>query len=1177
MDLSGLLPILRQQGAYRSLLADLAGSRRSTRLGLIQTARPYVCAALAHDADCPVLVITARADRASNLAEQIVAWSASLRVLTFPEPNALFYERAPWGPRTTRSRLQVLADLYSKPLPGTVIVTSARGLMQRTLPPAILQSHILRIERGARIAGGQPDALLRQWLHMGYEPVTIVTEPGTFLRRGGILDIFPIAAEQPARIELWGDEIESLRLFDPATQRSHEMCEAVIVTPAREALPVYGPTAAARLKAWLATLPTAPNDTESDTGLCSDYEALLQQRAFDTLEFYLPWMFDETVSLLDYLPEHTLVLVDDWADLADTIGELEQQAMSLREAHLSADDIPEDMPLPFVTWSQLNDDLAHSGAVELGGLADNRFEETEPVQIGNLFAPGPRYAGELKPFLDHLRDLTRAGRHRIVIVSRQSARLADLWHERFQRAHPTPTEGLPELPDPGLPVFVQGALSEGWQLSSGATTTYLFTDAEIFGWRRPEPRRRRQPRAIAPEDFFADLAPGDYVVHIEYGIGRFQGLEKRTLAGNDREFLVVAYAGGDVLYVPIHQADRLSRYVGADDQPPELSRLGTSDWMHVKERTRAAVEEIARELLELYAAREVVTGHAFNPDTPWQHELEASFPYIETEDQLRALSEVKQDMERPRPMDRLICGDVGYGKTEVALRAAFKAVMDSKQVGMLVPTTVLAQQHYETFTHRLAAFPITVEMLSRFRSPAEQEAIIDKLSRGKIDILIGTHRLLSSDVHFKDLGLLIIDEEQRFGVTHKEQLKQMRTEVDVLTLTATPIPRTLYMGLTGVRDISMIETAPEERLPVRTHVGRRDDNLIRQAVLRELDRGGQVFFVHNRVQTIYAEAERLKRIVPEATIAIAHGQMNEAQLEAVMSRFGSGEVDVLVSTSIIEAGLDIPNANTLIVDRADRFGLAQLYQLRGRVGRSANRAFAYFFHPPYSRLTPEARARLDTIAEQTELGAGFNIAMRDLEIRGAGDILGVRQSGHIAAVGFHLYTRMLTQAVKQLRDQRQSSLNTPSINMELPAPREAVTIELPLPTYIPSDYVPDMALRIQLYRRMADLADEAAIQDLQAELADRFGPLPPPAENLLYQLRVKQLALKADVEALISEGTQISIRLSGLAHVNRPALQHRLGHNVRVSRTAIWLPRDDGNEWQSALIEVLKALARGRS
>jgi transcription-repair coupling factor (superfamily II helicase) len=733
-----------------------------------------------------------------------------------------------------------------------------------------------------------------------------------------------------------------------------------------------------------------------------------------------------------------------------------------------------------------------------------------------------------------------------------------------------PTQSLPDLPAPGTLTFIQGALPEGFVLvrrDDDEILLDLLTDAEIFGWNRPAPRRWRSPRPIAPEARFADITAGDYVVHLEYGIGRFAGLVVRNIGGMEREYLLMEYANGDTLYVPAHHADRLSKWVGSDERPPNMHRLGEKSWTQAKAKAQKAADELADELLDLYATRETIAGHAFAADTEWQAELEASFPYRETEDQLRVIGEVKADMEESQPMDRLICGDVGYGKTEVALRAAFKAVMDSKQVAILVPTTVLAQQHYNTFYERLRPFPVKVEMLSRFRTQAQQERIVKNLRNGRVDIIIGTHRLLSDDISFKDLGLVIVDEEQRFGVAHKEKLKQWRTEVDVLTMTATPIPRTLYMSLTGVRDISIIDTAPAERLPVQTYVGPFDETRLKRALQRELDRGGQVFLVHNRVQTIDIIQKQIERLVPEARVAIGHGQMSERQLEQIMTDFDEGKIDVLISTTIIESGLDIPNANTLIVDRADRFGLSQMYQLRGRVGRGAKRAYAYFFHAPWRTLNEDARLRLETIAEQTELGAGYQIALRDMEIRGAGDLLGGQQSGHISAIGFDLYTKLLANAVKRRKAERKGEI----LPAELP---EATLIDVPLAAYVPPDYVPDPALRLRLYRRMAMLGSLSEIDELAVELADRFGPIPDPVHHLLYQLRIKVLAERAQVTAVTTEAGQIKIRLLDLEGIDRFRLQRYLGESVRVSRKAIWMPRDlSTKEWQVTLVQVLERLA----
>ncbi|HEY9153270.1 MAG TPA: transcription-repair coupling factor, partial [Anaerolineales bacterium] len=688
--------------------------------------------------------------------------------------------------------------------------------------------------------------------------------------------------------------------------------------------------------------------------------------------------------------------------------------------------------------------------------------------------------------------------------------------------------------------------------------------------------------AETPETIYSDLQAGDYVVHIDHGVGRFVGLVQRELDSHNREFLAVEYDGGGQLYVPVHQADRLTRYVGAEGVEPALDRLGGQEWHEKKSRVKEAVLEVAQEMLDLYARRNVVQGYAFKPDTQWQKELEDSFPYIETDDQKRAIADIKRDMESPRPMDRLLCGDVGYGKTEVALRAAFKAVMDGKQVAMLVPTTVLAQQHYETFSQRLAAYPVKVEMLSRFRSPREQDEILLALALGEIDIIIGTHRLISSDVQFKELGLVIIDEEQRFGVTHKEHLKKLRTEVDVLTLTATPIPRTLYMALTGVRDISNLNTPPEERLPIVTHVGPYSPKLVRQAILRELERGGQIFFVHNRVNTIDAMKAHLNQLVPEAQVDVGHGQMPEHELADVMHRFNMGDIDILLSTTIIESGLDIPNANTLIVDRADTFGLAQLYQLRGRVGRGAARAYAYFFRHRKLSPTLEGQQRLEVIAENTQLGAGYSIAMRDLEIRGAGELLGNRQHGHIQAVGFHLYTRLLADAVRRIRVIAGDKLKVESSKLALPLSAfqlpisMPVNVDLPLAVGIPADYIADQDLRLRLYRRIADLRDESEIEALTNEFSDRFGELPKMVQNLFYQMRVKLRAEKAGLASIGMETGQIVLRYPSAANGNEEKRLHDLAPDIRGGKGAYWCMFAKDDDWMERLLEVLKRLEEDR-
>jgi len=714
------------------------------------------------------------------------------------------------------------------------------------------------------------------------------------------------------------------------------------------------------------------------------------------------------------------------------------------------------------------------------------------------------------------------------------------------------------MPPPGSLTLIQGSLAEGWVMNGD---THLFTDREIFGFVKQ--RRLIKKRPVSHQKPLVELIPGDYVVHIEHGIARFAGVITIPSNNIEKEYLVLKYAADDKLYVPTDQIDRVNRYIGAGEQPPVLTRLGTQEWTRTKQRAREAAEETAQELLALYATREVMPGFAFSPDTVWQQELEASFPYIETPDQMKAQQQVKDDMEKAKPMDRLVCGDVGYGKTEVAIRAAFKAVMDGKQVAVLVPTTVLAEQHFSTFTQRLGAFPIRIVGLSRFRTAKEQQDILEGLANGSVDICIGTHRLLQKDIVFKELGLLIIDEEQRFGVAHKEHLKRMRQEVDVLTLSATPIPRTLHMSLVGVRDMSTMETPPEDRLPIKTYVAQHDDQIIREAILRELERNGQAFFVHNRVNSIAFIAARLQSLVPEARIATAHGQMPEGELERVMTGFAQGRSNVLVCTTIIESGLDMPNVNTMIVNQADRFGLTQLYQLRGRIGRGANLAYAYFIYEKGKRLTVTAEKRLRTIFEATELGAGFNIALKDLEIRGAGTLLGARQSGHNTAVGFSLYCRLLAEAVEEQKAKRAGAEKAPK---HLPPP----TIDLPLRAYIPEGYVADLETRLSLYQRLANIDKAEATDDLIKEFSDRFGKLPIEVRNLLYAVRIKIQAAEAGIESISTEDNRIVVRLFEGMRFDKQKLEPFAEAGVKIGLTQLRLNyKKLSNIWQRVLEEML--------
>jgi len=1097
LDLAQLLHLIEEMPAYRQLVARLQQSNGNSRVAVLDAAKSYLIAALYHSLRRPIFVATAQPEDGKKLYEQLLTWCRSNQINLFPEPDTLPYQRVASDTSTELERLQVLSALANiEPTTGTpLVVASAPAFMQKTAPHSDFTSacHIIKV--GMDI---EPFKLLSQWEAIGYRIENIVEVPGTISHRGGIIDIYPPSSDLPARVEFYGNTVDSIRLFDPANQRSQTRVSSIAIAPATEQL-----------------------------------TPLLD-------------------SIVSYLSPDALLILDEPLKLKLAIEDLDVKANELRTEKLKRGELPANFPRPYFTWEEL--ELGMKGRQCLTLTAWGITAEEQPYKLN--FTPTPSYAGQLPMFIKKAKQLLNQ-KHRLILISHQAARLSELLDEADIIAPPL-TE-IKQIPPPGSLTLIQGSLAEGWVMNND---TYLFTDGEIFGFIKQ--RRLLKKRPVPRQKFLIELIPGDYVVHIEHGIARFAGVTTMRTDSTEKEYLVLQYAAGDKLYVPTDQIDRVNRYIGASEQPPVLSRLGTQEWTRTKQRAKEAVESIAQELLALYAAREVVPGLAFSPDTVWQQELEASFLYVETPDQIKAQQQVKTDMEKAKPMDRLICGDVGYGKTEVAIRAAFKAVLDGKQVAVLVPTTVLAEQHFATFSQRLDAFPLRIEVLSRFRTPKEQQTILDGLANGSIDICIGTHRLIQKDIGFKDLGLVIIDEEQRFGVAHKEHLKQMRQEVDALTLSATPIPRTLHMSLVGVRDMSTMETPPEDRLPIKTYVAQYDDRLIREAILRELERNGQVFFVHNRVNSIAFVASKLQSLVPEARIAIAHGQMPEAELERVMADFTQGKSDILVCTTIIESGLDMPNVNTLIVNQADRFGLTQLYQLRGRVGRGANLAYAYFLYEARKQLTPTAEKRLKTIFEATELGAGFGIALKDLEIRGAGTLLGVKQSGHITAVGFNLYCRLLAEAVEEQKAKRAGIIKTRPLH--LPPP----TIDLPLRAHIPEDYVSDLNTRLSLYQRLVKIDKAEVIDDLAREFGDRFGALPPEVRNLLYALRIKILAAKAGIESIDTEERQIVIRRFQGMPFDKQKLEPLARDGIMVGTTQLRLnPKRLGKDWQQVLEEVL--------
>jgi transcription-repair coupling factor (superfamily II helicase) len=1125
-DLSVLPPLLAGTGSYRTIRERLGSPADIGRVGrhagvvaVPHGAKSYLAAALALDER---LVWIARdAEIGDRVAEELGAWLGDPGQVAVLDPRtALAYERSELVADETAARVAALAVWRQGR--ARVLVASVQALLQHTIAPHDLPNAVRELRVGARL---HQDALLRDLYHLGYSPVTEVAGRGEFARRGGIVDVFPPSMDLPIRIEFFGDEIDSLRSFDPTDQRTIGKVERAALLPASEfLLPTTGVAAirgrmgraarlSDRLAGDLARFEGAAEDPLRPAPSFAPEQHSGESRALpvgDAAEIWAPFLAPATG--LDHVDRGTLLILDEPGDIAEAAGFLWRQADERRAELVDAGELPKDWPTTYLPPRDWKSRLVASRTLEL------TWESEPPADVA--MAGAGRGSGDLFGWREPILPLGRAGRlpdaidtwredgARIVLASDQATRLAEILDEAGHSV--AVVDRIEQAPPPGAIALVGRSLNGGF--SGGPDGITFVTDRELFGTVRV--RRPKALRRVVPRDILERLTPGDLVVHIDHGVARYQQMLRRGGAGEERDYLELAFAGDDRIFVPVEQIGRVTRYAGGER--PALSKLGGTEWLRAKQRVRMAVIELADELLGLYAAREGAEGHAFSDDTPWQGEMEASFPYEETIDQLRATAEMKADMERIVPMDRLVVGDVGYGKTEVALRGAFKATQDGKQVAVLVPTTVLAAQHHATFGQRFAAFPIEVRLLSRFVSAREQAATLAGLADGSVDVVIGTHRLLSKDVRFKDLGLVVVDEEQRFGVAAKERLKQLRREVDVLTLSATPIPRTLNLAMAGIRDLSAIETPPEDRLPIQTRVAEASAGLVRDAILRELDRGGQVFYVHNRVETIEAQAEQLRRLLPDARFVVGHGQMPEGALEKVMIAFAAGEADVLVSTTIIESGLDIPNANTIIIDRADTLGLAQLYQLRGRVGRSSRRAYAYLLYRRRERLSDEARKRLQAIFNASELGAGFQIALSDLEIRGAGNILGAEQSGHMAAVGFDLYSRMLAEAVETQKASREG-------RAPIVVPPQAV-VDLPVDAHLPDDYVPDEAQKLELYRRLARARSAGDVAAFRQEVTDRFGPMPPSVRRLVEVAELRLAAEEAGVSSISREEGRLVVR-----------------------------------------------------
>ena len=1158
MSLSGLLPLLGETEQFAALLNSLRAPRARAAAIAPDPATEYVVAALWRESDAPMFVLTPNPESARKLHDRLFTWLGDdAPIFHFAESEDIPFERYVPDLGASHQRLRALAALRGeiKGVKKPLVVASIRAATQATLERAAFDSstHLLsvrdRINLGAQV---------RQWLDMGYSHEPTVEIPGTISRRGGILDIFPVSRDRPVRIELFDDEIETIRHFDPGTQRSTGKIRSITIPPARETLPRLA--SEDRVQELLGAMELIGTSEEAQRRIPSDLSQMLAGESLDEVSFYAG--FFNLGNIFDYLSAESLMVVLRPGAIEEMSRSLDRRLVQLRSAKEKRGDVPAGFAQPHIEWGFISDAMnARPKSVTLSPWGVD--SELPDGSLGLPINPSALVGGGVEKALELIKNGV-AEKKRTVVITNHAQRFHELAHE--QEIETVLAKTLAVAPEQGEVQIVTGHLLNGFSIDAAdGSTVSVMSDAEVFGIQKERRRIRKRPIRKGPA--LEQLKPGSYVVHIEHGVARFVGT--KVMGSEGQEYLVLEYAEDDKLYVPTDHLDRIQLYHGTADAAPKLTRLGTQEWNKARARAKRATEQLAGELIALYASRQVATGFAASADTPWQDSLEASFPYEETPDQLTTIEAVKADMESSSPMDRLVCGDVGYGKTEIALRAAFKAVQSGRQVAILVPTTVLAQQHLETFTDRLEPFPVAVEMLSRFRSDRQQKEIIGKIADGSVDIVIGTHRLLQKDVRFKDLGLVIIDEEHKFGVSHKERLKQLRTQVDVMTLSATPIPRTLHMSLAGVRDMSTIETPPEERLPIKTYVSEDSDDLVREAILRELDRGGQVFYLHNRVKNIELVANKIQKLVPEANLQIGHGQMPEDDLERVMAEFERGEFNVLLCTTIIESGLDLPNANTLIIDRADMFGLSQLYQLRGRIGRGANRAYAYLMVPRAKQLTEQAEQRLNTILAATELGAGFQIALRDLEIRGIGNLLGAEQSGQISAIGFDLYTKLLAEAVRQLKEADSSdSTATPPV-------REfsTVRVDIGIDARIPDSYIEDLAQRLSIYQRLARIRVESEIDDLDEEIRDRFGPMPTHVKLLMKMARMRSMAEQAGVELVAAKETRATLTLKEPTGGARVPLQKQLGTGVDVGHMQIRVEIDrDDPEWIDELMAVLDQL-----
>lgn len=1106
MRLKGLMEPLMSSDQFKTVCTEANNNRYPVGIyGLSESAKSYFINGIYEKYKGTILVLTSNEGEARNTYEDLSFYINE--VYYFPSKEVVFYNMDAISGDLRWERLKVIKEMLEPS--NKIIVTSIENLAALYIPMELYKKYTYKLSVGDTT---NFEELNESLVQCGYDRVDTVDGKGQFSIRGGIMDIFPPESMYPFRIELFGDEIDSIRTFDTETQRSIDKINNVEFFPAREIiltkeqLELGYQSIEKDLKTFIESL-NKKKDKETISKINSvieeNLESLKENWTFETIDSFIPYFYDKNDSLLDFM-QNKIIIID---DVQRCIGKLDSVYFEFEENYKSFLErgtiLPQQGNLLLPKENVLSR-LSENKIFTLSAIAKTTSVLKSASIINFSEVTLHNYHGQLDMLIDDIQSKKQLG-YKTVILSGTRPRGERLVNTLNERGILSSYKDVIEKMNFGEVVITFGNQLKGFEYPE--LKLCVISDKEVFG----ESKRKAVPKVkkgVSKIKSFTDLKIGDYVVHSNHGIGVYKGIKQLELEGLKRDYLELVYDSGDKLYVPVEQLDLVQKYIGSEGKTPKVNKLGGTEWIKTKSKVKKSINEIAEDLVKLYAFRSTIKGYRYSKDTVWQNQFEEEFPYEETADQLIAIEDIKKDMESDKPMDRLLCGDVGYGKTEVAIRAAFKAVMDGKQVAFLVPTTILAEQHYNNFNRRFSDFPVKIDMISRFRTPMQQKNTIKAIKEGNVDILIGTHRIIQKDIQFKDLGLLIIDEEQRFGVTHKEKIKELKKNIDVLTLTATPIPRTLHMSLVGVRDISVIETPPEERYPIQTYVVEFNEQLIRDAIIRELNRGGQVYFVYNRVENIASMAAYISKLAPEAKVGIAHGQMTERELEKVMIEFMEKELDILICTTIIETGIDIPNVNTMIIYEADKMGLSQLYQLRGRVGRSNRIAYAYFTYTKDKVLTEVAEKRLKAIKDFTELGSGFKIAMRDLEIRGAGNMMGAAQHGHMAAVGYDLYCRMLEDMVKLIKGDIQKE------------PVET-SVEIKVNAYIPAEYISDEIQKIEIYKKIASISNLEDVHDIEEEIEDRFSDIPPAVYNLIEIAYLRSIAKSLGIEEIKEIGNEI--------------------------------------------------------